>query len=1262
MFNNLTLKKKFFLLLGSTGVIFLVMYLTLYVFISPIEKNWVTFKDEVAARENTLMHIKGQFGYGGAIHNFKNYVLRQRPEYFNKFRNNYEKTQNAIKKYKRFDNLSPEENEALRIIESTVVQYNDAINKAKDLFDNGKSITEVDTIIKIDDKPALDSFDKLEGFTEKLVQNISQKVSDSIVNIFTVLLISLALALSVIALLSWRIQSSISSSLSEVTGKMGQLSKGDLRQDYLEIKTSDDIGRLGQIFNQLAENFSHFINISEKFLQGETAAADSHLEGEFGRSLDRMREQASEKKIAEETLRTERDKLSQEDWLKSNLAEINKNLQGLKDLKTFATILLDKLSPMLNAPAGAFYLKETDDEGETVLVLIGSHAFTRNQNTSDRFKLREGLVGQCAYEKKTILLTQAPADYIRINSGLGEASPKYIIDQPIDCENEILAVIEFASFKEFSPKHIELLDQVSKNIGVIMKTISSTTRTEELLVDAKAQSEALEQQSHELKAVNEEMEEQANELRLSQEELRSEREELRATNEELEEKTEYLEMQKLENERKSRELQLAKNDLEEKAKSLEKVSQYKSEFLANMSHELRTPLNSLLILAKEFTDNPEGNLTESQTEDANIIYSGGNELLNLINEILDLSKVEAGKLEVLMENTRIEYITQGLKKQFESAAKKAGLELIFELEEGIPEEIVTDEQRTGQILKNFLSNSMKFTHEGSVTLKIGWADPKTRFQRKELVPSETIAFSVIDTGIGIPKEKQQAIFSAFQQEDSSTSRNYGGTGLGLTISKELAALMGGEIHLSSIKDKGSNFTLYLPTRKTYTDVERKSENVQVESYSEIGKELENPELANEPITPSSNVFVPDDRDNIQASDRTLLIIEDDPNFVKILIKMARKWGYKNLVAGEGLIGVQLARERKPDAIILDLGLPDIDGLEVLDRLKDDKKTTSIPVHIISAREDERNSFEKGSIGFLTKPANKDDIQKIFAKLDTFTHNSNDTKEILVVEDNQEGQVAIEKLLKSEKIKMHMVRLGMEALNLLKEKQFDCMILDLGLPDITGFELLDRISADNSLTKPPVIIYTARDLTPEENQRLMQFADSIVIKGMNSPERLLSEITLFLHTVTTSIPGTQQRPTPMVRKKDMVLKDRKILLVDDDMRNTFALSKVLTKYGMNVILADNGKMALEKIQEEPDTDLVLMDIMMPIMDGYEAIEKIREQDQFAKTPIIALTAKAMKGDRQKCIDIGASDYMAKPLDIEKLLSLMKIFLDNKYEEK
>ena len=1262
MFNNLTLKKKFFLLLGSTGVIFLVMYFTLHVFISPIEKNWITFKNEVAARENTLMHIKGQFGYGGAIHHFKNYILRQRPEYLERFKKNYAKTENAIKKYKQFENLTPGENEALNTIKSTIDQYNDAIIVAKDLFDNDRSVTEVDAIIKIDDKPALDSFDKLEGFTEKLVQNISQKVSDSIVNIFTVLLISLALALSVIALLSWRIQSSISKSLSDVTYKMGQLSKGDLHQDYLLIKTSDDIGRLGQIFNQLAENFSHFIKISEKFLQGETTADNSNLEGEFGRSLGRMREQASEKKIAEDTLRTERDKLSQEDWLKSNLAEINKSLQGLNDLENFATILLDKLSPMLKAPAGAFYLKETDKNGETVLILIGSHAFTHKKNISDRYKLREGLVGQCAYEKKTFLLTQAPANYIQINSGLGEASPKNIIDQPIVFEDEILAVIEFASFEEFSQKHIELLDQVSKTIGVIMKTISSTNRTEELLVEAKAQSEALEQQSHELKAVNEEMEEQADELKFSQIELRNEREELRATNEELEEKTEYLEMQKVENEVKSRELQLAKNDLEEKAKSLEKVSQYKSEFLANMSHELRTPLNSLLILAKEFVDNPEGNLTEGQTEDANIIYSGGNELLNLINEILDLSKVEAGKLEVLMENTRIEYIAQGLNRQFESVAKKTGLELIFEIEEGIPSDIVTDEQRTGQILKNFLSNSMKFTHEGSVSLKIGWADPKTRFHRKELVPSETIAFSVIDTGIGIPEEKQKAIFNAFQQEDGSTSRNYGGTGLGLTISKELASLMGGEIHLNSVKGKGSNFTLYLPINKTSTDVEQETDGLQVESYTEIGKELENLELTSETISPSSKIFIPDDRGNIQECDRTLLIIEDDPNFVKILMKMARKWGYKNLVAGEGLTGIQLAKERKPDAIILDLGLPDIDGLKVLDQLKDDQKTKSIPVHIISAREDERNSFEKGSMGFLSKPANKDDIQKIFAKLDTFAQNKNGIKEILVVEDNPEGQIAITKLLKSEKIKTHMVRQGMEALKLLREKKFDCLILDLDLPDITGLELLDKIGADNSLTKPPVIVYTASELTQEENQKLMQFADSIVIKGINSPDRLLSEITLFLHTVTTSIPSAQQKITSMTREKDLVLKDRKILLVDDDMRNTFALSKVLAKRGMKVILADNGKMALEKMQEEPDMDLVLMDIMMPIMDGYEAIEKIREQDQFSDLPIIALTAKAMKGDRQKCIDIGASDYMAKPVDVDRLLSLMKIFLDNKYEKK
>lgn len=1258
MFKNLTLQSKFYILSGSTALIFIIIYILLEVFISPIEENWEIFQKEVATRERELIYIKGEFGYGGAIHHFKNYILRKKPENYNRFQNNYKSVLKAIDEYKHIDHISEKEKKSLRTIEEIFGQYNDAIFIAKELIENGMGSADVDKNILINDKPAIEAFKFLEESTEKIIQEISERVSDSIVNMSIVLLISCIVALSVVALISWRIQHSVSKSLALVTLKMDQLSKGQLDQEDLDVATSDDIGRLSQIFNKLAVRFSLFMEISEKFLQGQTAKIDDDMQGEFGHSLIRMRKQAEEKKFAEETLREERDKLSQEDWLKSNLAEVSKSLQGLKNIEKFAKVLLDKLAPVLDAPAGAFYLKEKDEKGEHFLSLIGSHAYTQRKNISDRFKLREGQVGQCAYEKKPILLTKIPEDYIQISSGLGESTPKNIIDQPIVFEEELLAVIEFASFGEFSAKHMELLDQVSKTIGVIMKTISSSNQTEKLLIEAKAQSEALEQQSYELKTINEEMEEKANELKLSQNELKNEREELRATNEELEEKTEYLEAQKLENEIKSNELHVAKVGLEEKAKNLEKVSQYKSEFLANMSHELRTPLNSLLILSKDLTENSEGNLTKSQIEDANVIHSGGNELLNLINEILDLAKVEAGKLDVLMEKIKIEYITQGIRKQFESVAKKAGLEFSIELEQGIPAEIVIDEQRMSQILKNFLSNAMKFTSKGSVKLIVDWASPKAKFHRLGLVPSETLAFSVIDTGIGIPEAKQKAIFEAFQQEDGSTSRNYGGTGLGLTISKELASLMGGEIQLKSVQGKGSEFTLYLPINMTKTEDNTKGVEVQADPAKEIDTGFKESECVSEPF--EIPVFVPDDRDSIQEKDKSLLIIEDDKSFVKILMKMAIKRGYKSLVAGDGRSGMQLALEKNPDAIILDLGLPDMDGLEVLERLKDNRKTQSIPVHIISARDNEKTAIDNGGIGFISKPASKDDLREVFEKLNQFSQNGKVIKEVLVVEDHKGSQVAIAKLLNSEKVKTFMVSQGMEALKLLESRTFDCMVLDLGLPDISGFELLDKISADKALPKPPVIIYTARELTEGENQQLRQYTNSIVIKGSSSPERLLSEVTLFLHTVSSSLPVARQIHTPMIREKNMALKDRKILLVDDDMRNTFALSKTLSKYGMNVILADNGKVALDKLQQDPDVDLVLMDIMMPVMDGYEAIKKIREQNQFSELPIIALTAKAMKGDRQKCIDIGANDYMAKPLNVDKLLTLMKVFLDARYE--
>ncbi len=931
------------------------------------------------------------------------------------------------------------------------------------------------------------------------------------------------------------------------------------------------------------------------------------------------------------------------DWLKTNYGIITKKLQGIKQMQEFANVILDTLAPLVGAQVGAFFLKEVNEAGSE-LVLTGSHAYTKRQNFSDRFKAREGLVGQCAFERKTILLTKVPESYITINSGLGEAPPKNIIVLPITFDGALLAVLELASLEEFSLSHRELMEQVAQGVGVIIKTIESNLKTEELLVDAKTKSEVLENQSNELKAINEEMEEQAKILRESQEELKNEQEELRATNEELEEKTKFLNLQKNEIEEKNKLVEESKKEVEEKAKNVEQASKYKSEFLANMSHELRTPLNSLLILAKNFADNTDGNLTEDQIEEAEIIYNGGNELLTLINDILDLSKVEAGKLDVIKEDVSLEAVAQSMKTQFSHVAEKNGLKYVVEVASGLPLVILTDGQRVQQVLKNFLSNAMKFTRDGSVSLKIFLADPAQGYLNENLT-GEVVAFSVIDSGIGIPKEKQKAIFEAFQQADGSTNRNYGGTGLGLTISQRLARLMGGEIQVTSKEGEGSVFTLYLPLAigKKIAENSRVSNNGGVEIKPAI-------------IFKDENSL--DDRATICPGDKTILIIEDDPKFVDIISKLSTKRGFKKLIAKDAQSGLELAFDKKPNAIILDLGLPDMDGLEVLDRLQQNRITKNIPVHVISGREAKEASIKKGALDFLAKPVGLDQLQEVFAQIELSVKNT--IKEILIVEDEQNSQKVIKKLLEKKGVATIAVSSGEKACELLKEKKYNCMVLDLGLTDMNGLDLLRKIEADQSIIKPPVIVYTAKDLTTEENKELMNYASSVVIKGIHSSDRLVTETNLFLHSVESSLPMEQKKKLQVATKKNLSLEGKTVLLVDDDMRNTFALSKVLKKYDLKVILADNGQLALEKLEKEKSIDLVLMDLMMPVMDGYEAIKKIRTIEKYKELPVIALTAKAMKDDREKCLSVGANDYMPKPIDTEKLISLLKVWLYAKIE--
>ncbi len=757
--------------------------------------------------------------------------------------------------------------------------------------------------------------------------------------------------------------------------------------------------------------------------------------------------------------------------------------------------------------------------------------------------------------------------------------------------------------------------------------------------------------THELEKSEEELKTQQEELKASNEELEASSEEIRATNEELEEKTKILEEQNAQIRRQSADLNLNKQLLEEKARELELSNKYKSEFLANMSHELRTPLNSLLILARSLASNEGGNLTEEQIEEARVIHNGGLELLSLINDILDLSKVEAGKLNIMPADSPLEGIVKKLQKQFEPISKDTNVPLRINMATDLPASLYTDSQRVEQILKNLLSNAFKFTSKGFVTLNVYRPDETEELQRDSLDHKNAVAFSVVDTGIGIETSKLKDIFEAFQQEDGSTDRHYGGTGLGLTIARKFAHMLGGEIHVASQKGEGSTFTLVLPVEMN----QETAEPMQTFAPAKPVKETVRIELKNMPRM-SIMEFIPDDRKVIGDKDKVLLIIEDDRNFAATLMKIARKRGYKCLAAGDGKSGLLLAVEQPVTAIILDLMLPDIDGMNVLDQLKHDLRTRHIPVHIISAAEEKGNvvPLRKGAVGYLVKPVEREAIEGALAKIEGLLQS--EVKQVLVIEDDKTSQIAIQNLLRKQDVQITSVNSGSLALEKLRETHFDCIILDLRLPDMSGFEWLKIVEREKGeAALPPVIIYTAKDLTEEENRLLSHYTGSIIIKGAQSPERLLDEVTLFLHSVESTLSKDQQDIIRMQHDPDRALQGRTILLTDDDLRNTFALSKMLKKHGMNIIIADNGQMALEKLETEKSIELVIMDIMMPVMDGYQAMHEIRARKQFQRLPIIALTARAMPEEQEKCMEAGANDYLTKPVDVERLLTLLRVWL-------
>ncbi|QZZ18882.1 response regulator [Leptothermofonsia sichuanensis E412] len=951
-----------------------------------------------------------------------------------------------------------------------------------------------------------------------------------------------------------------------------------------------------------------------------------------------------------ETIQTNEDQR----WLKSNLADLSQSLQGQRNLEMVAEDVLTRLAPLVGAQQGLFYI--LDPAGDPpILKLLSSYAYRERKHLANQFRLGEGLVGQCALEKRTILLTDVPADYLRITSGLGEAAPVNIVVVPLLFEMQIRGVVELAALHPFSNLQLIFLEEASGLIGVMVNAIAAHNQTQELLKQSQILTEELRHQQEELLQSNQLLEERTQSLQASemllqqqQEELQQSNEELQQLNEELEEKAELLESQKQQVEYKNAAIEQARQELEQQAEQLALSSKYKSEFLANMSHELRTPLNSLLILAQLLSENSEGNLSERQVEYSRTIHAAGTDLLLLINDILDLAKIESGTMSVDVESVSFTALQSDLERTFQPMAHSRGLEFGIALDEDLPPSLFTDPKRLQQILRNLLSNALKFTEQGSVTVQIS----RTTI--------EQIAFAVSDTGIGIPPDKQQIIFEAFQQVDGTTSRRYGGTGLGLSISLQLSRLLGGRIELVSQPEQGSTFTLYLPER--YSGAHSaggevaSGESHPPHSIQAAGGGFPAPEerspvpLRSLPPLPTD---IEDDRANLQPDDQVLLVIEDDISFARILLDMAHRQGFKVLIALQGHAGITLAQQCLPQAITLDLHLPDMEGFTVLEQLKDNPATRHIPIHILTVDDQQQREFQMGAIAHIQKPVSPEVITQTLIEIKHFIERQ--VKHLLVIEDDQVQAQSMIDLIGGEDVESTAVATGTAALEILKSQSFDCVVLDLGLPDMSGFDLIEQIKQESNLVALPIIVYTGKELTGAEETRLRRLAETIIIKDVRSPERLLEETALFLHRVQATLPPARRQMLEQLRQTDPALAGKKVLIVDDDVRNIFALTSLLEQYQIDVLFAENGSAGIEKLQTHPDINLVLMDVMMPGMDGYETTRAIRQQEQFRSLPIIALTAKAMQGDREKCIEAGASDYIPKPVDTEQLLSLLRLWL-------
>ena len=940
------------------------------------------------------------------------------------------------------------------------------------------------------------------------------------------------------------------------------------------------------------------------------------------------------------TIREHRTK-SRKQWVQAGLSGLSLKLQGDHRLDEIGQRTLEFLADYMKADVGAGYVVERVG-GE--LQLFGGYGLAR-ERLETKVQPGEGLAGQAVSSRKLLHVRNVPAGHLPVSSATGRSNPAELLLAPAIQNGRVYAVIELGFNHATGEAERELLEGASESLAVAIRAGIDRSRLEALLEETQRQSEELQTQQEELRVSNEELEQQSRILQESQARMELQQTELEQTNANLEEQTQQLEHQR-------EQLLRAQGALTDKARELEQASHYKSEFLANMSHELRTPLNSTLILAKLLGDNRTGNLSPEQVKYAQTIHAAGTDLLTLINDILDLAKIESGQATVSVEPVVIEQAMQRLIEPLRPLAEEKGVTLSLEIDPGVPARMETDAGRLGQVIKNLLSNALKFTEQGSVVLRVA------------RTPQGMLSFAVQDTGIGIPQDQQQLIFEAFRQADGSTHRKYGGTGLGLSISRDLAGLLGGSISVSSAPGQGSVFTLVLPVSiEGGTEVRP---GMQANSEFRPARPVGQPapaafDAARAPAPAPAAAPAESEAAQVPAAPpggRRILVIEDDKRFAGILADLAVEMDFHCHLAHTAAEGLAYAEKYRPNAIVLDINLPDFSGLGVLDQLKRNPYTRHIPVHVVSVADYTQEAMGRGAVGYALKPVKRDELVLALQRLEAkFTQ---DLRRVLIVEDDDRQRESVRELLARNDVEIVCADTAAAALELLRGATFDCVVMDLNLPDISGYELLQQMTEQEGVSFPPVIVYTGRALSRDEEQELRRFSRSIIIKDARSPERLLDEVTLFLHQVEAELPPEQRQMLELARSRDTALEGRTVLVVEDDVRNVFALSSILEPTGMQVEIARNGREALEALARagtagHPAVDLVLMDIMMPEMDGYTAMREIRNRPEWRRLPIIALTAKAMKDDQEKCLAAGANDYIAKPLDVEKLLSLVRVWM-------